>query len=89
MTQSEDSGSDPMPLVDWDIRRSGRAWRKDEAMGRYELTPEKFEMIDGKLFWDETQRLVLLGLLLENVGVDRVIRLGDPDVWRAAIQELE
>jgi hypothetical protein len=88
MTEYEDPGPDPMPNVRWDIRRSGRAWTKDEAMGRYELTPEKFEMIDGKLFWDQTQRLTLLALLLENVGADEAVRLGDPEVWRAAIREL-
>ncbi len=43
----------------------------------------------GKLFWDETERLTLLALLLENVGVDRAVRLGDPAVWRAAVRELE
>ena len=42
---------------------------------------------DG-FFWDETQRLTLLALLLENVGVDRVVRLGDPEVWREAIRDL-
>ena len=42
-------------------------------------------MYQGRLFWDDEQRLLLLGLLLENVGVDRAIRLGDPSVWRAAI----
>jgi hypothetical protein len=46
-------------------------------------------MDGGKLFWDDSQRLTLLALLLENVGVDQAVRLGDPDVWRAAIQDLE
>lgn len=69
-------------------RRQGRAWNADEAMGRYELTPEKFEMDRGKLFWDDTQRLTLLALLLENVGVDQAVRLGDPAVWRAAVRDL-
>ena len=77
-----------MPDVRWDIRRTGRAWTKDEAMGRYELTPEKFEMIDGQLFWAEAERLTLLALLLENVGADQAVRLGDPAVWRAAIRDL-
>lgn len=88
MPLNEGLSPDPMPQVRWDIRRSGRAWTADEAMGRYELTPEKFEMYGGKLFWDDTQRLTLLGLLLENVGVDRAVRLGDPEVWKAAIGEL-
>ena len=75
--------------ADWDIRREGRAWARDEAMQRYQLTPEKMEMIEGKLLWEEEDRIKLLGLLLENVGVDRAVRLGNPDVWRAAVRSLD
>jgi hypothetical protein len=88
MTDHEGSAPDHSPHLRWDIRRTGRAWMADEAMGRYELTPEKFEMIDGKLFWEDDQRLTLLALLLENVGVDEAVRLGDPEVWRAAVRDL-
>lgn len=77
-----------MPDAAWDIRREGRAWGK-EAMARYELTPGKLEMIDGKLLWDDEDRVLLLGLLLENVGADRAVRLGDPAVWRAAVAALD
>ncbi len=56
----------PMPNVRWNIERQGRAWAGDEARSRWELTPEKFEMDQGKLFWDETQRLTLFALLLDN-----------------------
>jgi len=58
-------------------------------MDRYVLTPEKFEMVDGKLLWSDEDREMLLGLLLENVGADRAVRLGDPEVWRAAVAKLE
>lgn len=81
-------GEPSMPDVNWDIRRSGRAWSGDEAMARFALTPEKFEMWKGRLFWSKTDRVVLLGLLLENVGVDAALRLGDIEVWREAIREL-
>jgi hypothetical protein len=74
--------------MQWSIGRDGRAWTGDEALARWELTPEKFEMHGGKLFWDETQRLTLLALLLENVGVDQAVQLGDPEVWRAAVRDL-
>ena len=87
MTQDEDIDP-PIPDVTWDIRREGRAWDEREAMDRYELTPEKFEMVDGKLFWSERDRQVLLALLLENVGADVAVRLGNADVWRAAVGEL-
>jgi hypothetical protein len=84
-----DPSSASMPDVHWDIRREGRAWTSEESLGRWELTPEKFEMAGGKLFWGETQRLTPLALLLENVGVDRAIPGGDPEVWRSAIRDLE
>jgi hypothetical protein len=57
-------------------------------MERCELTPERFEMHDGKLFLSEEERLTLLALLLENVGIDKAILLGDPSEWRKAIAEL-
>jgi hypothetical protein len=78
----------PMPDVAWDIGRAGRAWSGAEARDRFALTPEKFEMGGGKLFSSEADRLLLLALLLENLGVDAAVRLGDPDVWRAAIRDL-
>ncbi len=78
-----------MSEVNWDIRREGRAWSGKEARQRYELTPEKIEMIEGKLFWTEEDRLRMLGLLLENVGIDKAIRLGNPEIWKAAVAELE
>ena len=31
----------------WDIQRDGRAWGA-EAIGRYEMTPEKKEMVGGR-----------------------------------------
>jgi hypothetical protein len=78
------------PMTDraWDIRRGGRAWEGAEARQRFDLTPEKLEMIQGRLLWDDDERVMLLGLLLENVGADRAVRLGDPAVWRAAVEGL-
>ena len=73
---------------DWDIRREPRAW-KSEAMQRYALAPEKIEMFAGKLLWSDEEGMTLLALLLENVGVDAAIRLGDPTVWRAAVAQLK
>jgi len=72
---------------DIDIRRDGHAWK--DGLARFALLPEKVEMIRGKLFWSDEERLTVLALLLENVGVDRAVRLGDPNVWRAAVGDLE
>lgn len=72
----------------WDIRNGGRAWDKDEAWARFILTPEKIEMVRGKLLSYDGDRETLLGLLLENVGADRAVQLGDPEVWRRAVAKL-
>jgi len=77
-----------MTKPQWDIRHEGRSWRGDEAWDRYQLTPEKIEMIDGKILWSDEDRELLLGLLLENLGADCAVRLGDPEVWRAAVAKL-
>ena len=76
-----------MEEIQWDLRPEGRAWGP-EAMSRYQMTPEKMEMIEGKLFWREEERLTMLALLLENVGVNQAVRIGNPDVWRAAVANL-
>jgi hypothetical protein len=76
-------------MVTWDIRRAGHAYAwGGEAMSRYEMTPEKTEMVAGKLYGTEEERLTMLALLLENVGADKAVRIGDPDIWRAAVDEL-
>ena len=75
-------------MVIADIRNEGRAWSREECWPRFELTPEKIEMIAGKILWSDEDRIQLLGLLLENLGADCAVRLGDPDVWRAAVAKL-
>jgi hypothetical protein len=74
--------------MEWKVERLARAWRGAEAMQRYELTPDRIEMSDGKLLWDDEARLNLLGLLLENLGADAAVRIGDPSVWREAVAAL-
>ena len=78
-----------MAATKWDIRREGRARLGTEIRARYDLTPEKIELIEGKLFWTEEDRLAMLALLLENVGVDQAVQLGNPEVWREAVAQLE
>jgi hypothetical protein len=70
-----------MPAVIWDIRRAGRAWQGEEGV-------EKIEMVRGRLFWSDEDRLTMLGLLLENVGIDAAVRLGDAREWKAAVANL-
>ena len=58
-------------------------------MPRFDLAPEKIEICDGKLFWNDRERLTMLALLLENLGVDAAVTLGDFAVWREAVEARE
>ena len=78
-----------MTEVHWDFHRGPRPWKGQEVWDRYALSPEKIELIEGKIFWDDDERLRMIGLLLENVGLDKVVRMGDPKVWREAIAALD
>ena len=72
----------------WEITNEGRAWKAGEAFERYMMKPHKIELIRGKLLSSTKERETLLALLLENVGADRAVQFGDPEVWRAAVAKL-
>ena len=74
--------------MEWKIAVQGRSWEADEILERLALMPEKREIIDGKLFWTEEDRLAMLAMLLENVGTAAAVKLGDAEVWRRAIASL-
>lgn len=75
--------------VAWDFQAEGYGWGEG-TWERIKLIEEfKLEVIDGKLMYDDNMRLLLMGLLIENVGLDKLVQLGDLEVWRAAIAKLE
>jgi hypothetical protein len=74
--------------IDWDIRRTGRKWTREEHDLRSLQAPEKIEYVDG-IFDSDEARLMVLAMLLENLGIDRAIRLGNPADWKAAVAELD
>jgi hypothetical protein len=74
--------------MDFNIQRQGRKWSRTEVEQKYhKLCPEKIELIEDKMFWTDEQRLNTLASLLENVGMDTAVRLGDPALWKQAIDE--
>ena len=48
----------------------------------------QIEYVDG-IFASEQERLIVLGMLLENLGIDRAVRFGKLEDWKAAIADLE
>lgn len=75
----------------FDIRREGHSWTSEEVDAKYrphETVPEKMELIEGKLFWSDDQRITMLGWMLEHLGADTAVGLGEPGVWKEAIEEM-
>jgi hypothetical protein len=77
-----------MKPIDFDIRRERRLWSHEEFDQRLYQAPEKIEFVDG-IFASDRERLVVLGMLLENLGIDRAIQFGKLEDWKAAIEDLE
>jgi len=77
-----------MKPIDWDIRRKGRLWSHEEFDQRIYQAPEKIEYVDG-IFGSDRERLIVLGMLLENLGIDKAIHFGKIEDWKAAIEEME
>jgi hypothetical protein len=74
--------------MEFNIQRQGRKWSRTEIEPKYRnLCPEKIELIEGRMFWTDEQRLNMLALLLENVRMDAAVKLGDPALWKQAIDE--
>ena len=71
-----------MSDANWDIRRGGRTWHNDEFEQPIDLRPEKLEVHEGKLLWDDKERVLLLGLLLENLRADGAVTLETPQYGR-------
>ena len=74
---------------DWHIRREGQPWVGEKFSGRIYQAPEQIEFDGGRIFTDDDERLTVLAMLLENLGIDRAVRLGNPADWKAAVAELE
>jgi hypothetical protein len=77
-----------MKPIRWDIRREGRRWSHEEFDQRTSQAPEKVEYVDG-IFGSDRERLNVLGMLLENLGIDKAVRFGRLEDWKDAIADLE
>jgi hypothetical protein len=84
----QDSGVEGFNPNEWDIRREGRVWSHEEFDRRIYQAPEKIEFRGG-IFIYEDERLTVLAMLLENLGIDKAVRLGNPKDWKDAVAELE
>jgi hypothetical protein len=84
-----DTNNEAAPIT-WDIHREGRSWTPEEFTARADrLLGVELEVSGGKLFGSEKTRRLILGMLLENLGMDAVVRLGDLARWKEAVIAVE
>jgi hypothetical protein len=85
-----DEVNEEAPPIAWNIHREGRAWTDEEFPARADrLLGVDLEISEGKLFWSDEERLLIAGMLLENLGMDAVVRLGDLHRWKESIATAE
>ncbi len=75
----------------WKIGMDGRQWSAEEVAERHGMLPEptRIEAVGGKLFWNDEERVLVLRMLLENIGLLGAVRVVGVDAWREAIQMVE
>lgn len=91
MDDTTDWPSEERPFG-FDIRREGRQWTTEEIESKWRQAhstiPERLELIEGKVFLSDEQRITMLGWMLEQLGADVAVRMGDPVVWREAVKDM-
>lgn len=88
MSLASDSDSEIFDPLEFDIRREGQVWQGERFSNRIYQAPEKIEFVCG-IFTNEFERMTVLAMLLENLGIDKAVRLGNPEDWKAAVAELD
>jgi hypothetical protein len=73
-------------MMHWDIHRQGQPITRQQY---YSLPHAPLELLDGYLYACQEYRITLLGALLQNVGLEAAVRLGDLAVWKEAIAARE
>ena len=89
MADEKWAGRKPFGESPSDVDLEARPWTVTEWHARGEALPEKFELIDGRLFWSQEERLALLAALLENVGLVEAVRLAPRERWLAALERAD
>jgi hypothetical protein len=87
--EDEDWDDETLDLSRFHIGLEGRTWTVDEWYALSDVLPEKFELIQGKLFWIERHRLGMLAGMLEQLGLVKAVKLAPKELWLEALRLAE
>jgi hypothetical protein len=77
-----------MKPANWDIGRRPRPWSQEVSDDRLYRAPEKIEFVGG-IFAGHRERLTVLAMILEAMGIDAAVGFGRLEDWKAAVAERE
>lgn len=60
---------------EWNIKNEGRRWSVAEQTIKMRLIPEQLFCVNGKIFESEDHRSLLMKMLLENIGKDKILEI--------------
>ena len=72
---------------DWPIERRSKSFSGDAFTEMVERFPARVDCCDGMIGPDHERRMLMLAMLIENVGVDEVIKIGNAELWLEAAQD--
>ena len=87
--EDEEKWNRPPEPGTFDIGLEGRRWNVKRFHELDDVLPEKFELIDGKLFWSERERLGMLAAMLEQIGLAKAVTLAPKELWLQALAQLD
>ena len=71
----------------FEIGLEGHLWDVHRFHALDDVLPEKMELIEGKLFWSQRERLGMLGAMLEQVGLVEAVKLAPRELWLEALRQ--
>jgi hypothetical protein len=77
-----------MEPFDWDIGPKSGRWTREAVARRLCHLPDTSDRAEG-LGLSEHKQLTLLAELLETLGLDKAVRVGKLEDWKAALAALE
>lgn len=76
----------PTNFKDWPVAREPKTFSGDEFFEMVDRFPARVDCCEGKVGANQSQRLLMLAMLIQCVGVDEVVKIGGIQNWIDAVK---
>lgn len=70
---------------EWPIERTPKMFSGDDFFEMVDRFPARVDCCDGMIGENNQQRLLMLAMLIENIGIDAVVKIGPLQLWIDAV----